>query len=251
MKTMSFKRTTVFIVLVTLICSCATVSKRKHRSGYYIDWKGVSKIVKNKDVPLKPKTSEVGFQKNQEEKSLIKKNKILPFVSKSNVHNIQQQDLYVVAQTKKRNSLNNRLKNKIPKQFNRFKNKSGTSDIMYSYSIPDEEEIDKGSNVLLKILGTIGILILAYALFVMVLGFSFILAFYQSLIWAAVVFIGGIIGVIALTAQLLILLWRKRKKDRNKDKKKSETNNLFLLVGSILTIFSMIILYIVHYYSFY
>ena len=65
--------------------------------------------------------------------------------------------------------------------------------------MPDEKEIDKCPKVLLKILGTIGILIFAYALFVMVLGFSFILAFYQSFIWVAVVFIGGIKGVIALT----------------------------------------------------
>lgn len=65
--------------------------------------------------------------------------------------------------------------------------------------MPDEKEIDKCPKVLLKILGAIGILIFAYALFVMVLGFSFILAFYQSFIWVAVVFIGWIKGVIALT----------------------------------------------------
>jgi len=237
---MSYKTITSFLVLFTLLCSCTNVSKRRHRSGYYIEWKG-SQIVEKKEDPQKSISSKIEFQKKHAEKFFDKNNKIQNTIAKKSVSNIQKQYLHVIEKNKKLDNFNTLSRNKVQNQL----------EALYdSYPISNQDKYDETSRVLIRILGTLGILLLVYVLFLLLFSLSFLLVFYESIIWAAVVFFGGIICLIGLTVKLLKTLWRKKAEEKNSNTNESQKRNLILRVGTVITFLSMIILYIFHHRSF-
>jgi Xanthine/uracil permeases len=238
---MSFKTITSFLILFTLLCSCADVSKRKYRSGYYIEWKSISQIVEKKEFSPKSRTSKIEFQKKKTEKLYDKNNKIQNPIAKKNVTDIQKRYLHVVQKNKNRDNFNTLSRNKVQNQF---------EVLDYSFLASNQDKNDETSRFLIKILGTLGVLLLVYILFLLLFSLSFLLAFYESIIWAAVVFFGGIILLIGLTIKLLKILWRKKTEDKNSNTNESEKRNLLLRVGTVVTLLSMIILYIFHQRSF-
>ena len=238
---MSYKTITSFLVLFILLCSCAGVSKRKHRSGYYIEWKGISQVVEKKGDSPKSSSSKIEFQKKPTEKFFYKQYKIQNTIAKKSVSNIQKQYFHVIEKNKKLDNFNTLSRNKVQNQLEA---------LYHSYPQSNQDKSDETSRVLIRILGTLGILLLVYILFLLLFSVSFLLVFYESIIWAAVVFFGGIICLIGLTVKSLKTLWKKKADEKTSNANESQKRNLILRAGTVVTFLSMIILYIFHHRSF-